>query len=137
MFFLSLDGASDEAALELARKENESDQFGGASPEAEEDLTSIIRDLRRSDSLRRSSFLAEAVLDELQEIPGVESRGVKQAGFTVLKSARMPSILVETGFLSNAHERSLLTDPKYQEVFVHRLRDGLLGFFQKYGLAQP
>jgi N-acetylmuramoyl-L-alanine amidase len=137
VFFLSLDGASDEAARDLAQKENESDRIGGVSPEAEEDLTSIIKDLRRSDALRRSSFLAEAVLEELLEIPGVESRGVKQAGFTVLKSPQMPSVLVETGFLSNAHERSLLTDPRYQEVFVHRLRDGLLGFFREYGLAQP
>jgi len=137
VFFLSLGGASDEASRELAAAENASDEIGGVSPGAEEDLASILRDLRRSDALRRSSFLAESVLEELQKIPGVESRGVKQAGFTVLKSPEMPSILVETGFLSNANERNRLTDPKYQDLFVRRLRDGVLGFFQKYGIAQP
>lgn len=137
VFFLSLGGASDEEARELAQRENASDEIGGVSPAAEEELASILRDLRRSDALRRSSFLAESVLDELQKIPGVESRGVKQAGFTVLKSAAMPSILVETGFLSNVTERNRLLDPKYQELFVRRLRDGVLGFFQRYSIAQP
>jgi N-acetylmuramoyl-L-alanine amidase len=136
VFFLSLDGASDEASRELARKENASDEIGGVSPEAEQDLATILRDLRRSDALLRSSFLAEAILDELLNIPGVESRGVKQAGFTVLKSAQMPSVLVETGFLSNAKERNRLTDPKYQEIFVDRIRDGVVGFFERYGLAR-
>jgi N-acetylmuramoyl-L-alanine amidase len=117
VFFLSLTGATDEAARELAKMENEADLVGGVPLEAEEDIVSILTDLKQSNAITRSSELAEEVIDSLGRHRNLVTRGVKQAGFTVLKSADFPCVLVEVAFISNSAEASLMrSDDFHDEV---------------------
>ena len=117
VFFLSLTGATDEAARELAKMENEADLVGGVPLEAEEDIVSILTDLKQSNAIARSSELAEEVIDSLGRHKNLVTRGVKQAGFTVLKSADFPCVLVEVAFISNGAEASLMrSDDFHDEV---------------------
>jgi len=111
VYFLSLRGASDQADADLADIENAADLVGGIPPQAENDLVSILYDVKRSSALQQSQLLAESVLDQIAEDRRLASRGVKQAGFVVLKSVEFPSVLVETAFINNPTEARLLRDP--------------------------
>jgi len=118
VYFLSLTGATDEEARELAKMENEADLVGGIPVEAEDDIVSILTDLKQSNAIARSSDLAEQIIDSLGRHRNLAtSRGVKQAGFTVLKSADFPSVLVEVAFISNGAEATLMkSDDFHDEV---------------------
>jgi N-acetylmuramoyl-L-alanine amidase len=129
VFFLSLKGATDEASVELAQFENAVDaKMGVETPEA--GLDAIIFDMQQTDVMAKSQMLAEACLDHLYELGTVYSRGVKQAGFAVLKSPRMPSILVEAAFISHKDEVKLLRDPGWREEFGRRLARGISDYVQ-------
>jgi N-acetylmuramoyl-L-alanine amidase len=135
VFFLSLKGATDEAAVELAKFENAVDaKMGIETPEA--DLDAIIFDMQQTDVMTKSQILAEACLDHLYELGTVYSRGVKQAGFAVLKSPRMPSILVEAAFISHRDEVKLLRDPGWREEFGRRLAQGIADYVQSVGVTE-
>ena len=102
VYFLSLTGATDEASRTLAESENAADLIGGISPQAGDDLLGILFDLRQNDTIRRSSELAENLVDALREEDRLKiERGVKQAGFVVLKAPDIPAVLVETAFITN------------------------------------
>lgn len=136
VFFLSMGGASDEASKELANLENEAD------PEYVVQEDSLLQgipfsfDLRQSDTLLRSSRLAESVLESFEVTGLAASRGVKQAGFAVLKSFQVPSILVETGFISNPDEAQRLKDPKHRDRLAACIAEGTVDYFEKFARAR-
>ena len=84
-------------------------------------------------------FLAETLLDHVAKNRRLESRGVKQAGFVVLKSVEFPSVLVETAFINNPSEARLLRDPEFQKQMGKQLATGVREYFSKagIGLADP
>jgi N-acetylmuramoyl-L-alanine amidase len=125
VYFLSLTGATDEAARGLAEAENAADLVGGVSPEAGDDLLSILFDLRQNETVRRSSELAEMLIDAVDADSRLTTRGVKQAGFVVLKAPEIPSVLVETAFITNAREAAILKDVQFQTKFAEMLAQGI------------
>jgi N-acetylmuramoyl-L-alanine amidase len=131
VFFLSLSGATDEASRKLAEKENAADMVAGVAPESDA-LTHIIFDMMQKESLLRSSYLAEAMHDNLLRHRKLSSRGVKQAGFAVLKNAGIPSVLVELGFLSNPAEAKLLNSKSFQRDAAVLLKDAVVDYFKAY-----
>jgi N-acetylmuramoyl-L-alanine amidase len=128
IYFLSMTGATDEASRSLAEKENAADMVGGVTPEAGDDLLSILFDLRQNDTVRRSSELAEILIDAVSADTRLSTRGVKQAGFVVLKAPEIPSVLVETAFISNPREASILKDPQFQNKFAEHLAQGISSY---------
>jgi N-acetylmuramoyl-L-alanine amidase len=139
VYFLSLRGASDQADADLADLENAADLVGGVPAQAENDLVNILYDVKRSSALQQSQLLAENLLDHLATERRLESRGVKQAGFVVLKSVEFPSVLVETAFINNPAEAKLLSNPDFQKRMGKQLAEGIRTYFQKagIGLADP
>jgi len=125
VYFLSLTGATDEAARSLAETENAADLVGGVSAQTGDDLLSILFDLRQNDTIRRSSELAEILIDAVGADSRLSTRGVKQAGFVVLKAPEIPSVLVETAFLTNAREAAILKDSQFQTKFAEMLSQGI------------
>jgi len=128
VYFLSLTGATDEASRSVAEAENAADLIGGVRPETGSDLLSILFDLRQNDTIRRSSEMAEQMIDALERDSRLQTRGVKQAGFVVLKAPEIPSILVETAFITNAREAAMLKDPQFQRKFAEMMADGIQAF---------
>ena len=135
VYFLSLTGATDEASRSLAEAENAADLVGGVPPEAGNDLISILFDLRQNDTIRRSSELAELVVDALRGEDRLATRGVRQAGFVVLKAPEMPAILVETAFITNPREAAMLKDSQFQAKFAERLAQGVEGYMSNHARA--
>ena len=128
VYFLSLTGASDESSRSLAEAENAADLIGGVPPETGNDLLTILFDLRQNDTIRRSSELAEHLIDALDRDSRLQTRGVKQAGFVVLKAPEIPSVLVETAFITNAREAAMLKDTQFQRKMAEMLADGIQAF---------
>lgn len=135
VFFLSLKGATDQADQDLADLENAADEMGGVAPQAEDDVVSVLYDVKRNSMLERSQMLAETLLDHIATDRRVESRGIKQAGFAVLKSVEFPSVLVETAFINNPREVLLLKDPKFQTRMANQLAVGIKDYFQRTGVT--
>ena len=130
VYFLSQRGASDQASADLADHENAADLVGGVPPQAESDLVSILYDVKRASALEQSQLLAETLLDHVASDRRLESRGVKQAGFLVLKSVDFPSVLVETAFINNAVEAKLLKSPAFQRQMARQLAVGVKRYFE-------
>jgi N-acetylmuramoyl-L-alanine amidase len=124
-------GASDQAARELADMENAADLVGGVSPDADDDVLSILVDLKMSDSVQKSSDLASLVDSELERTRTSEC-SVKQAGFVVLKNLRMPSVLVEVGFLTNSDDVSKLKKADYRTHYAECLAEAIDNYFDRY-----
>ena len=134
VYFLSLKGASDQADKDLADMENAADLVGGVPSQAEDDVVSVLYDVKRNSALERSQLLAETLLDHVAADRRVESRGIKQAGFAVLKSVEFPSVLVETAFINNPREVKLLRDPEFQRELGRQLSSGVLAYFTAAGI---
>jgi N-acetylmuramoyl-L-alanine amidase len=107
---------------------------GGVPPQTENDLVNILYDVKRSSALQQSQLLAESVLDQIASDNRLESRGVKQAGFVVLKSVEFPSILVETAFINNPKEARLLKSKDFQSGIAKQIADGVREYFKKAGI---
>ncbi|UCF78687.1 MAG: N-acetylmuramoyl-L-alanine amidase [Candidatus Eiseniibacteriota bacterium] len=137
VYFLSMTGASDEAAREVARLENAADLVGGVPPETEDDIVSILMDLKHSNALARSSELAEKTIDSLGRHGKLVTRGVKQARFTVLKSADFPSILIEFAFISNPVEAALLRSERFHDEVAGLLSHSLEDYCTTYASLGP
>jgi N-acetylmuramoyl-L-alanine amidase len=135
VYFLSSGGATDEAARSLADAENAADLVGGVPPEAGDEILSILFDLRQNDTVRRSSELAEKVVDALRGENRLSTRGVKQAGFVVLKAPEMPAILVEAAFITNPREAAMLKDSHFQAKFAERVAEGIENYMQGHSAA--
>ncbi len=135
VYFLSLRGATDQATKDLADKENAADLVGGVPEQAEDDLVSILYDVKRASALQQSQLLAETLLDHLTKDRRLEQRGVKQAGFVVLKSVEFPSVLVETAFINNPIEARLLTNSEFQKQMGRELAQGVLAYLDRSRLG--
>ena len=129
-FFLSLD-ASDEASRRLAERENrsgsQSAERGGVDP-----LERLLHDLKQNETLRESDVLARYAEAELADLGPNPSRGVKQAPFAVLMGTRMPSVLVEVGFISNPAEARSLARPQRREAIAGALARAVLAYGARF-----
>lgn len=131
VFTLSGRGASSEAARWLAESENRSDLIGGVSLDDKDDvLASVLLDLSQTASKEASLSLAAAVLRNLGKITNLHGAHVQQAGFAVLKSPDIPSILVETEFISNPNAERKLRSAAYQEQLVKALHEGIKAYLR-------
>jgi N-acetylmuramoyl-L-alanine amidase len=130
VYVLSARGASDESARWLADRENAADLVGGVSLDDKDSvLASVLLDLSQGASMSASVDAADKVMDQLYSIGNVTRRGVKHAGFLVLKSPDIPSILVETAFISNPTEEARLTDARHQQRLAEAIHGGIRAYF--------
>jgi N-acetylmuramoyl-L-alanine amidase len=132
VFVLSEKGASSTAARWLAQKENDADLIGGVNINVKDPfLARTLLDLSQTATKSDSQRLAKAVLGELGGINHLHKSGVEQAGFAVLKAPDIPSILVETAFISNPEEERKLADGNYQEQMAEALARGILRYLEQ------
>jgi len=130
VYVLSKKGASSEAARWLAASENNSDLIGGVSLDDKDDLlASVLLDLSQNATQAASMDVGTKVLEELNHTGDVHKDQVEHAGFVVLKSPDIPSLLVETGFISNRHEESLLRSPRHQQRIANAIYKGITQYF--------
>ena len=133
VYTLSERGASNEAARWLAESENASDLVGGVSlDDKDELLASVLLDLSQTATGSASQDIASEVLDGLRDVGHVHKPQVQQAGFMVLKSPDVPSILVETAFISNPKEESNLRDPRFQQSLAQAMMSGVRSYFARH-----
>lgn len=132
VYVLSKKGASSEHALWLAERENASDLIGGVSLEDKDDvLASVLLDLSQTASLEASIDVAERVLGTLKQVGKVHKRRVEAAGFAVLKSPDIPSILIETAYISNPTEEKNLRNKAHRYKIANSILTGLLSYFDE------
>lgn len=132
VFVLSESGASSSAARWLAKKENEADLIGGVNlPTKDPYLARTLLDLSQTATNNDSIRLGQAVLGELGRINTLHKGQVEQAGFAVLKAPDIPSILIETAFISNPEEEKRLNDEAYQDQLAMAILQGLKRYFAK------
>lgn len=135
VFALSQHGATSEAARWIAHNENVSDFLEiGETPDKDKDLQSVLMDISQNETINRSLILGKDVLQQLDNISKLHHTIVEQAGFVVLKSPDIPSILVETGFLSNKYEEGQLTQSAYQKKIALAIYRGLMKYAENYSL---
>ena len=134
VFALSESGASSSAARYLAQKENASDLIGGVNIDVKDPmLARTLLDLSQTATISDSLKLGKAVLGELGGINRLHKASVEQAGFAVLKAPDIPSILIETAFISNPEEERRLNDDAYQDKMAEAIISGI----RKYFSANP
>jgi len=130
VYILSQRGATDEASRWLAERENASDLIGGVSLDDKDDvLASVLLDLSQSASLNASQVAAERVLHQLTQAGEVRKHEVQQARFMVLKSPDIPSMLVETAYISNPQEEQRLRTPAQQARLAAAIHRGVHDYF--------
>jgi len=133
VYTLSMDGATSEAAAWLAKSENRSAElYGDLSLDGFEDsLAQTLLSLTQNNSMERSMEAGVEVLEELKQIGDVHKATVEQAAFAVLKSPDIPSILIETAFISNLDEEKKLRSAQYQEELAASIQRGLLRYLSR------
>jgi len=132
VYALSIKGASDEEARLLAERENASVWVGGVSLEDKDEvLASVLLDLSQNAALSASLEVGSSVISELSSIVRVRRSTVQQAGLIVLKSPDLPSILVETAYISNPNEEKKLRDPNHQARLANAILGGIRHYFYK------
>jgi N-acetylmuramoyl-L-alanine amidase len=133
VYVLSRTGASSEAARWLAEQENASDFVGGVSLDDKDDLlASVLLDLSQTATLSASAEVGTRVLGELKRVGKTHKKRVERAGFVVLKSPDIPSILVETAYISNPGEERNLRDPLRQQAIAEAILRGLRRYFEQH-----
>ena len=134
VYALSTSGATSTAARYLAQRENAADLVGGVSLSDKDDvLAGVLADLSMTSTLDTSLKLGDTVLRKVDTVAKLHKRNVEQAGFAVLKSPDIPSILVETGFISNPAESRKLGTRDYQKKMARAIHAGIRNWF----LAHP
>lgn len=132
VFALSEKGASSTAARWLANKENSADLIGGVNIKSRDrQLAGVLLDLSTTAQINDSMKLAKAVLTEISGINRLHKSGVEQAGFAVLKAPDIPSILIETAFISNPEEEAKLADDQYQDQMASAILNGINKYFAR------
>ena len=131
-YVLSQHGASSEAAKWLANKENSVDLLGGIRIDNKDNaLAEVILDMSQSATIEISKKAADELLLSLKKVSVLHNKNVEQAGFVVLKSPDIPSVLVETAFLSNYKEEKKLRSKRFQQDIAKALRKGILSIIKK------
>ena len=132
VYVLSQHGASSEAAKWLANKENSSDLLGGASiDDKDNDIAEVLLDMSQSVTIETSLKASRIMLSKLKKVSKLHSNTTGQAGFVVLKSPDIPSLLIETAFLSNPKEEKKLRTKKFQNKIARAIRDGIIEIIKK------
>lgn len=138
VYALSEKGASSAMARRLADKENASDLIGGVSLNDKDDmLAHVLLDLSHNMTMQDSLSLGDNILAELQRVGPVHLRHVAQAGFAVLKSPDIPSVLVETAFISNPSEEKKLRTPAFQRQLAAGIFRGIKRHLARAPAAPP
>jgi N-acetylmuramoyl-L-alanine amidase len=132
VFVLSERGATSTAARWLAQKENDADLIGGVNLDTRDhDLARVLLDLSTTAQINDSMKLGRAMLDHLGRVNRLHKPEVEQAAFAVLKAPDIPSILIETAFISNPDEEKRLTDTKFQDELADSIVAGIKRYFAK------
>ena len=135
VFALSRRGATSETARWLAQKENASDQIGGEGGislnDKDDVLAGVLLDLSMTSTLSSSLEVGDKILRNISTINPLHKANVEQAAFVVLKSPDIPSILVETGFISNPTEARKLKNRRHQQALAKSIHRGLKDWFYK------
>jgi N-acetylmuramoyl-L-alanine amidase len=133
VFTLSRRGASSEAARWLAKHENDADLVGGVNlDEMDSTLASVLLDLSQTATKEASRKVAANVLKQLRPVGHLHKNTVQKAGFVVLKSPDIPSILVETAFISNPTEEQKLKNHRHQQKIAQAIFKGIFTYFKQY-----
>ena len=135
VYALSEGGATSATARFMAQRENGADLLGATSllnlKDKDPMLAGVILDMSMNATIASSLQLGSSILGSLEGITSLHQKRVEQAGFAVLKSPDVPSILVETGFISNARDSARLVTARHQQAVADGLFDGLQRYFQK------
>ncbi len=130
VFALSQQGASSTAARWLANKENSADMIGGLNIKTQDyQVAQLLLDMSTSAQIKDSLKLGDAVLKQIGSFAKLHKPHVEQAGFAVLKAPDVPSILIETAFISNPEEEARLNDQDYQEQIAASILKGIKNYF--------
>jgi len=136
VFALSRNGATSETARFLAQRENESDLIGGVGSisldDKDEVLAGVLVDLSMTATLNSSLQVGNQVLNSLSGVAHMHKRRVEQAGFMVLKAPDVPSILIETGFISNPDEAKKLNNAWYRKQLANSIFRGVFSYFTQH-----
>ncbi len=131
VYVLSTKGASSEAARLLAQRENAADLVGGVNiAHRDKEIASVLLDISQDATLAASIVLADNVLSELKRVGNIHKRNTERAGFVVLKSPDVPSILIETAFISNPAEERKLKSADHQTKLAQAIYQGVSGYFR-------
>jgi N-acetylmuramoyl-L-alanine amidase len=132
VYVLSERGATNESARWLAERENAADLMGGVSLDDKDNtLASVLLDLSQSANISASMTAAQRVLNQLDNVGQVRKSQVQQAGFVVLKSPDIPSMLVETAYISNRSEELRLKNARYQGQLADAIFSGVRNYFEQ------
>ena len=135
VYALSEGGATSATARFMAQRENGADLLGATSllnlKDKDPMLAGVILDMSMNATIASSLQLGSSILGSLEGITSLHQKRVEQAGFAVLKSPDVPSILVETGFISNARDSARLVTARHQQAVADGLFEGLKKYFQK------
>lgn len=132
VYALSLRGATSEAARWIADKENQSELTGGLDLSTKSGMIkSVLLDLSQSVTIRTSLQIGRRIIHTLGQIGHLHHDRVEQAAFVVLKSPDIPSLLVETGFISNPNEEQKLLSPDYQQQLAEAIQHGICHYFEQ------
>ena len=133
VFVLSKDGATSTQAKWLADKENNADRIGGINAvDKAPELSKLLWEMSKSGTLEFSNLAAQAVLANLGQVGVVHHGKVQKAGFAVLKAPDMPSMLVETAFITNPEEEKRLNSPDYQAKLAGAMMEGIKEYFANH-----
>jgi len=130
VYVLSQRGASSETAKLLADRENAAALIGAPLP-ADDDVRSIVIDLAKNQAISDSMEAASKVLEQLDDVGEVRKARVQQAGFVVLKAAAMPSMLIESAYITNPGEEKKLKDPRHQARLADAILSGIRNYFHE------
>jgi len=132
VYALSTQGATSAAARWMADRENASDAVGGIqAPVSDAQVLRAMLDMSTTAQINDSLQLGSVLLTQLDRVGRLHKRRVEQAGFAVLKAPDVPSVLVETAFISNPEEERRLADPQYQAGLVEALHQGIRQYFSR------
>jgi N-acetylmuramoyl-L-alanine amidase len=135
VFVLSEKGASSTAAKWIADKENKADLIGGINiKNNDKQVQKALLDMSTTAQIKDSLFLGKAMLGELGQVATLHKGEVEQAGFAVLKAPDMPSVLIETAFISNPEEERKLRSPSHQAALVDAMSKGIFRYLQTASL---
>ena len=130
VYVLSKRGATSQAAKWLAARENDADLVGGVKlSDKDELLAKVLLDLSQSATMQASEDVAESVLKGLSAIGPTHKDQVERANFVVLRSPDVPSLLVETAFITNPSEERRLNDPRHRDRLASAILSGVIGYF--------